>query len=733
MLQLFIPANKVQKDRKIMRETDARMAKYSRRGLILNLVAFGLCLALGDFYTVAPNFALTLAIGLLVITLWRGYFLFRFDSLYPRAPGRWRSHYFWASFVGAGWWSLIVASITYTIGMQNDTLLIWLYSVVFYSSVASVLSPYRKFLGMYLFIGQIPAGATAVMLGTWEGYIYGVMMLVFYLLLDHQGEVNSRIYWDRLEAQYNLDQHARNLEIEKRDTQAAAELKNTFLSRFGTEIRTSLNDILGSLSLLADSSLTPQQKEFITLAVKAGERQLNMVDAAIDFSKVTNQNLVLDKSIFNLWKLIEHVVEDVAHDAYQQDVELNHVLDSDTPIRVKGDKQRLEQVLINLLSHAIKHSAFGSILFKSEFVLKNEQQGELQITVIDEYQGAKLPTQPVKPQDQNRAGDPEEPLGITLCKGIAEFMNGSLQVYEEPGRGVQYFFNVTLELTSKSPKALAVHPQLRGKRMLLVGIPPSIEESFHIEMEAWGMDVALTQDPDQGLQLLEDAHNEEKPFDGVLIYTLVKSLDVLALAEKLNEHERFQALPLIITSTLAQRADERVDKLAANHTILLKPVLRKNLHQAVCLCLLQESEIKNDSGKPVSQGDGRRLLLVDDHRVNQMVSKGMLNKLGYKVVIANNGREALAALEEQHFDLVLMDCQMPEMDGYEATREIRRMEQEQGVTKPLPVVAMTAHAGESDQAKCYAAGMNDYLAKPVSFEKLEQNLKRWLGKNAKPD
>lgn len=733
MLQLFIPANKVQKDRKIMRETDARMAKYSRRGLILNLVAFGLCLALGDFYTVAPTFALTLAIGLLLITLWRGYFLFRFDSLYPRAPGRWRSHYFWASFVGAGWWSLIVASITYTIGMQNDTLLIWLYSVVFYSSVASVLSPYRKFLGMYLFIGQIPAGATAVMLGTWEGYIYGVMMLVFYLLLDHQGEVNSRIYWDRLEAQYNLDQHARNLEIEKRDTQAAAELKNTFLSRFGTEIRTSLNDILGSLSLLADSQLTAQQKEFIALAVKAGERQLNMVDAAIDFSKVTNQNLVLEKSIFNLWKLIEHVVEDVAHDAYQQDVELNHVLDSDTPIRVKGDNQRLEQVLINLLSHAIKHSAFGSILFKSEFVLKNEQQGELQITIIDEYLGAKVPSQPGKSAETIKADDLEEPLGITLCKGIAEFMNGSLQVYEEPGRGVQYFFNVTLELTSKSPKALAVNPQLRNKRMLLVGIPPSIEDSFQIEMEAWGMGIGMTQDTDQAIQMLEDAVKDEKPFDGILIYTLVKSLDVLDLADKLNQHEQFRQLPLVISSTLAQRADARIDHLAAQHTVLLKPVLRKNLHQAVCQCLLKADELAQVDTKTSAQGNGRRILLVDDHRVNQMVSKGMLTKLGYKVVIANNGREALAALEEQTFDLVLMDCQMPDMDGYEATRAIRKKEHEDSVERPLPVVAMTAHAGESDQAKCYAAGMNDYLAKPVSFEKLEQNLKRWLGKSVPSD
>ena len=733
MLQLFIPANKVQKDRRIMRETDARMAKYSRRGLILNLLAFGLCLALGDFYQKVPDYALGLAIGLLVLTLWRGYFLFRFDSLYPRAPGRWRSQYFWASFLGAGWWSLIVASITYVVGMQNDTLLIWLYSVVFYSSVASVLSPYRKFLGLYLFIGQIPAAVTAITLATWEGYIYGVTMLVFYLLLDHQGEVNSRIYWDRLEAQYNLDQHAKNLEIEKRDTQAAAELKDSFLTRFGTEIRTSLNDILGALSLMQDSNLSEQQKEYIALAVKAGERQLNMVNAAVDFSQVTRKNLVLEHAIFNLWKLIEQLVEDVSHDAYQQQVELNHVLDSDTPIRVKGDSHRLRQILINLLSHAIKHSASGSILFKSEFVLKNDTQGELQITVVDEVGNGK--THILSRQEQHVADEAiaakegEEPLGITLCKGIAEFMNGSLQVFEEPGRGKQYFFNLTLELTSKSPKALSVNPQLRNKRMLLAGIPESMVDSFLIELEAWGMHTRAVQDADAAVNMLEEAIAEEEPYDGLFLYTRVDNLDLMQLTGMLSKHKDLSSLPVIIATTLAQRAFPAIAALAeqSQYTVLLKPVLRKNLHQAVCQSLLNEVETVDDVKKS-SKLAGRRILLVDDHRVNQMVTRGMLNKLGYKVLIANNGKEALAALAEHTVDLVLMDCQMPEMDGYEATREIRKLEAEEGSDNALPVLAMTAHAGESDQSKCFAAGMSDYLAKPVSYEQLEQSLKRWLGK-----
>ena len=733
MLQLFVPANKVQKDRKIMRETDARMAKYSRRGLILNLFAFLLCIALGDFYQEAPIFSLALAIGLLLITLWRGYFLFRFETLYPRAPARWRTHYFWASFVGAAWWSVIIASVTTVVGMKNDTLLIWLYSVVFYSSVANVLAPYKKFLSLYLFLGQIPAAASAILLGTWEGYIYGVTMLVFYLLLDHQGEVTSRTYWDRLEAQYNLDQHAKNLEIEKRDSEAAAELKNTFLTRFGGELRTSLNDILGALSLLSDSELTVQQRELLALANKAGERQLNLVNNAIDFSNASNENLVLENAIFNLWKLIEHVVEDVSHDAYQQEVELSHVLDSDTPVRVKGDAQRLQQVLINLLSHAIKYSSHGEIFFKSEFVVKTESQGELQITIIDQrdnHTSSKpipvAPTATAIHYDNDNA-----PLGITLCKGLAECMNGSLQVFEDKDSGTQYFFNITLNTTSKSPKTITIEPQLRNKRVLLFGIPASIKDSFLIEMDAWGMNVEATQDEDVAMAILEEGLSSDHPFDGVLLYTKVKSLSLLSFAQRLQQHKDLNALPIAIAVTLQQRASAEVEALLkiSHVKVMLKPVLRGNLHQCMRELLLDAEALVEVQGHDHKQGTGKRILLVDDHRVNQMVTKGMLQKLGYKVVLANNGKEALIALDEQVFNLVLMDCQMPEMDGYAATLAIRKKEQLEGREDAMPIVAMTAHAGDSDQSKCFAAGMSDYLAKPVSYDQLQDCLKRWLGKS----
>ena len=243
--------------------------------------------------------------------------------------------------------------------------------------------------------------------------------------------------------------------------------------------------------------------------------------------------------------------------------------------------------------------------------------------------------------------------------------------------------------------------------------------------------VEATQDEDVAMAILEEGLSSDHPFDGVLLYTKVKSLSLLSFAQRLQQHKDLNALPIAIAVTLQQRASEEVEALLkiSHVKVMLKPVLRGNLHQCMRELLLDAEALVEVQGHDHKQGTGKRILLVDDHRVNQMVTKGMLQKLGYKVVLANNGKEALIALDEQVFNLVLMDCQMPEMDGYAATLAIRKKEQLEGREDAMPIVAMTAHAGDSDQSKCFAAGMSDYLAKPVSYDQLQDCLKRWLGKS----
>lgn len=735
MLQLFVPQSKVQKDRKLMRETDFRVAKYSRRGIILNFFAYLLCLSVGSFFELAQQLAIILTIGLLLITIVRSYFLFRFDALYSRAPARWRNQYFIASFIGAAWWSLILVSVTSVVGMQNETPLLWLYTLIFYSTTANAFVPYRQFLTYYQFIGQIPTAAAAILLGTVEGYMYGAMMLVYFLMSYHQGRGMAEAYWNRLEVNYALKQKARDLEVEKRDTQAAVELNNEFMTNLGHEFRTSLNDVIGALSLLEDSDLEKKQRELLTLAEKASERQLDLVNNVMDFSRIATKELVLDNNIFNLRRHLETVIDELAVEAHQQGVELNYIVAPEIPVRVRGDSVRLGQILMHLTSNAIKFSEQGEVIVEAGFNHTSEQSGELNVTVRDEGSGilaaggealfdafAKVET--------TQAGTG---LGLAICKGLAECMGGDAGMINEPGKGTRLWLKINLQLAGKQSKSINVNPKLKGRRCLIVDAPEKVVGSTMKELVAWGVIAESVPSGDQAIQRLDDALKSEHPFDIILIYNPLQSMKGFEFSKQLCADKNFHSLKQIIAISKTQSSTEEMQQYLDTCSQIVtvhKPVLSHQLHEVLNYLLFNTSchsrfdlDVVHDHG----QGVGHRVLLVEDHRVNQMVAAGMLKKLGYSVVIANNGREALKFFDEERFDLVLMDCQMPEMDGYMATRELRNREMQDTDQPHVPVIAMTAHAAEGDQARCLAAGMDDYLPKPVRYDELENRLKRWLG------
>lgn len=734
MSQLFVPQSKVQKDRKVMRETDSRMAKYSRRGIVLNFLAFVLCLVAGSFFEKAPQLAIVLLLGLLLISLLRGYFLFRFEALYPRAPGRWRNQYFIASFIGAAWWSFIMVSVTSVVGMRDETPLLWLYTVVFYSATANAFAPYRQFLTAYQFIGQIPAAVAALLLGTVEGYLYCAMMLVFYLMLYHQGRGVCDAFWDRLEANYALKQKAKSLEEEKRDTQATVALNNEFMTNLGHEFRTSLNDVIGALSLLEDSDLGEKQRELLALAEKASERQLDLVNNVMDFSRITARELVLDVAIFNLRRHIEAVVAEVAAEAHRQGVELNYLIDPALPLRARGDAIRLGQMLTHLISNAVKFSERGEVIIEAGFKFLNAEEGELLITVRDEGQGIQVADEEemfdaFATADTTNAGTG---LGLAICKGLAECMGGSCGTTRDAERGNSLWLKVKLQLAGDQHQVMAANPKLHGRRILLVGAPGKIVDALLAELEGWGMAAEAVDGHDAALRRLDAAADSEHPFGVVMIYSKLQQLDGLSLSRTLCEDRQLSATRQILAISPLQSADEGLQALlAANPQVLTitKPVFRQHLYEVINQLLLGAAGTKAraENGHNHSQGIGHRVLLVEDHRVNQMVAMGMLKKLGYEVELANNGREAVDLWQRSHFDLVLMDCQMPEMDGFMATQEIRNLEHQAAQESHVPIIAMTAHAAEGDETRCLAAGMDDYLAKPVRYDQLESRLQRWLG------
>lgn len=725
MLHFFVPATKVQKDRAIMRETDARVAKYSRRGLILNFIVFVLCLAFGDFQVKEHNLAIVLVTGLLLVTLVRSYYLFRFDSLYARAPTRWRNQYFFASCLGAAWWSVILVTLTWVQGMRDETLVMWLYTVVFYSSVANVFAPYRHFLSLYLAIGQVPAAVTAVMLGTAEGALYGCIMLMFYVMLSHQGKVTSLAYWERLEAHYALRERAQGLENEKRTSQAQIELKNEFLVNLGQEIRSSISDVMSTLSLIDDSQLSEHHRELLATANKATGRQIDLVNNVVDFSKITTKTLVLDEVEFDLRRVLEKFVQDFTLDAHQQGIELYYSFDPTMPLRVKGDVARLNQILATLLNHTLKASRIEHVYIEARFHQEQDDLGELQVIISDSEKNV------AAENDSDAHESNQKGIGLSICKGLAECMGGSIHLRENKNRGNRIFINVTLQVVSHEDRRFGSEQKLRGKRALLVDLPDSNANALADEINAWGMSTVISAGQEQTLAKLREQAASNAAFDLVLIFTKLNNMNGLALSREIAAHPDIADVKQIIAMSILQSDSPEMKLHLRSHPqicVIEKPIMRRRLHDVAVQKLLN---VNNDDERKTYEKDTLglvvmpRVLLVEDHRVDQMVISAMLKKLGCYVQIAHNGSEAVEIVEKERFDLVLMDYDMKEQDSLIATQKIRAYERANNSIKHLPIVAVTAPQSDSDQ-DVLSAGMDDHISKPIRYDDLESRLQRWL-------
>lgn len=728
MFHFFVPATKVQKDRAIMRETDARVAKYSRRGLILNFLVFVLCLAFGDFQEKEHNLAIVLVTGLFLVTLVRSYYLFRFDSLYARAPARWRNQYFFASCLGAAWWSVILVTLTWVQGMRDETLVMWLYSVVFYSSVANVFAPYRHFLSLYLAIGQIPAAITAILLGNIDGALYGSIMLVFYVMLNHQGKSTSLAYWERLEAHYSLRERAQGLENEKRTSQAQIELKNEFLVNLGQEIRSSISDVMSTLSLIDDSQLSEHHRELLATANKATGRQIDLVNNVVDFSKITTKTLILDDVEFDLRRILEKFVQDFTLDAHQQGIELYYSFDPNMPLRVRGDVARLNQILATLLNHTLKASRIEHVYIEARFHQEQDDLGELQVIISDSEKNV-AGENDAEAQESNYRG-----IGLSICKGLAECMGGSIHLRENKNRGNRIFINVALQVVSHEDRRFGSEQRLRGKRALLVDLPDNNSNALADEINAWGMSTAIASGQEQTIAKLREQAAAAAPFDLVLIFTRLNNMNGLALSREIAAHPEIADVKQIIAMSILQSDSAEMRQHLRSHPqicVIEKPIMRKRLHDVAIQKLLNVSvddERKSQEKDAFKLVVMPRVLLVEDHRVDQMVISAMLKKLGCYVQLAQNGSEAVEIVEREKFDLVLMDYDMREQESITATHKIRAHERATNSMRHLPIVAVTAMQSEADH-DVLAAGMDDHISKPIRYDDLEGRLQRWLEKS----